>query len=59
VASASVALDGSIWTAVEIVKAFKWSCDHDSYNHKCTLYGWAENAARSFRWIEPVPTESA
>ena len=57
VASASVALDGRTWTAVEILKEFKWS--FDSYNHKSTWYGWAENVARSFRWLEPVPTESA
>ena len=56
-ASASVVLDGRTCTAAEILKEFKWSSD--SYNHKSVWYGWAANVAWSYKWLEPVPTESA
>ncbi len=56
-ASASVVLDGRTCTAAEILKEFKWS--PDSYIHKSIWYGWAANVARSYKWLEPVPMESA
>lgn len=45
--------NGQVLTAVEIVKEFAWS--PDSFRHKCSWYGWAEEVATSFRWNDPIP----
>jgi hypothetical protein len=45
--------DGQVLAIAEIVKSFGWS--YDSFRHKCSWYGWAEEVATSFQWSAPVP----
>jgi hypothetical protein len=45
--------NGQVVAAVEVVKEFAWS--PDSFRHKCSWYGWAEDVATSFQWNDPIP----
>lgn len=48
--------DGQVFSSTDIVKEFGWT--PDSFRHKCTWYGWAEQAATQLVWKGPIPSQS-
>ena len=50
-----VVIDGRDYTAVDVIKEFRWSTK--SYKHKCQWFGWAAHAAHASQWCADVPVK--
>jgi hypothetical protein len=44
---------GRVLSSVGVVKQFGWSPNY--FRHKCTWYGWVEEATKSSEWSGPIP----